>query len=411
MDLEKVVKIPIGPQHPALKEPACFTVSLKGEKLAGLDLRLGYNHRGVEKAAEGRTYTQNIYLLERVCGICSHSHASCFIQCVEEIAGLEVPARGRWLRTLIGELERIHSHLLWLGVAAHEIGFDTLLMYSWRDREVVMDLLAALTGNRVNYAANVIGGAKRDITDEQKKDILKAVDVLEERTKYYIEVATEETTLIARLSNVGYISLDDVKLYGTVGPTARASGLDFDVRRDDPYAAYDEVPFNVITDTHCDVYGRAIVRVGELMESYKIIRYVLKNLPDGPISAKAPKKIPVGEATSRYEAPRGEDVHYVRGNGTDKPERVRVRAPTMVNLLAVPKMLEGDNLADVPITVAAIDPCFSCTDRAVRVSDCDGSDAKILTWEQTRQFGIDWYRKNGVDFTDLNKRLSQILGF
>ena len=411
MDLEKVVKIPIGPQHPALKEPACFTVSLKGEKLAGLDLRLGYNHRGVEKAAEGRTYTQNIYLLERVCGICSHSHASCFIQCVEEIAGLEVPARGRWLRTLIGELERIHSHLLWLGVAAHEIGFDTLLMYSWRDREVVMDLLAALTGNRVNYAANVIGGAKRDITDEQKKDILKAVDVLEERTKYYIEVATEETTLIARLSNVGHISLDDVKLYGTVGPTARASGLDFDIRRDDPYAAYDEVPFNVITDTHCDVYGRAIVRVGELMESYKIIRYVLKNLPDGPISAKAPKKIPVGEATSRYEAPRGEDVHYVRGNGTDKPERVRVRAPTMVNLLSVPKMLEGDNLADVPITVAAIDPCFSCTDRAVRVSGCDGSDAKILTWEQTRQFGIDWYRKNGVDFTDLNKRLSQILGF
>ncbi|MCL2878400.1 MAG: nickel-dependent hydrogenase large subunit, partial [Acidobacteria bacterium] len=296
MDLEKLVKIPIGPQHPALKEPACFTVSLRGEKLAGLDLRLGYNHRGVEKAAEGKTYTQNIYLLERVCGICSHSHASCFIQCVEEVAGLEVPARGRYLRTLIGELERVHSHLLWLGVAAHEIGFDTLLMYSWRDREVVMDLLAMLTGNRVNYAANVIGGAKRDITDDQKKDILNAIDTLEERTKYYIEVATEETTLIARLSNVGRISLDDVKLFGTVGPTARASGLDYDARRDDPYAAYNEIPFNVITDTHCDVYGRALVRVGELMESYKIIRHVIQNLPDGPIAVKAPKKIPVGEA-------------------------------------------------------------------------------------------------------------------
>jgi NADH-quinone oxidoreductase subunit D len=409
MDLEKLVKIPIGPQHPALKEPACFTVSLNGEKLADLDLRLGYNHRGVEKAAESRTYIQNIYLLERVCGICSHSHASCFIQCVEEIAGLEVPARGRYLRTLIGELERVHSHLLWLGVAAHEIGFDTLLMYSWRDREVVMDLLAALTGNRVNYAANVIGGAKRDITDEQKKDILKAVDALEERTKYYIEVGTEETTLIARLSNVGRISLDDVRRMGTVGPTARASGLDFDVRRDDPYAAYDEVPFNVITDTHCDVYGRALVRLGELMESYKIIRYVIQNLPDGPIAAKAPRKIPVGEAVSRYEAPRGEDVHYVRGNGTDKPERVRVRAPTMVNLLAVPKMLEGDNLADVPITIAAIDPCFSCTDRAVRVSGYGGGDAKIMTWEETRRFGIDWYRKNGVDFADLNKRLANRL--
>ena len=407
MDLTQAVKIPIGPQHPCLKEPACFTVALHGEKLVGLDLRLGYNHRGVEKAAESRTYTQNIYLLERVCGICSHSHATCFIQCVEEVAGLEVPARGRYLRTLIGELERIHSHLLWLGVAAHEIGFDTLLMYSWRDREAVMDLLAALTGNRVNYAANVIGGAKRDVTEQQKQDILKVIDALEERTKYYIEVATEESTLIARLSNVGRISLEDVKLYGTVGPTGRASGLDADVRRDDPYAAYGEIPFNVITDTHCDVFGRAVVRVLELMESYKMVRYIIKNLPDGPIAVKAPRKIPAGEAVSRYEAPRGEDVHYVRGNGTEHPERVRVRAPTMVNLLAVPKMLEGDNLADVPITVAAIDPCFSCTDRAVRVSDPDGGNAKIMTWKEVRQFGIDWHRKNGIDFTDLNKRLAK----
>ena len=406
MDLNKVIKIPIGPQHPCLKEPACFTVSLNGEKLAGLDLRLGYNHRGLEKAAESKTYLQNIYLIERVCGICSHSHPTCYVQCVEQIAGLEVPARGRYLRTLIGELERIHSHLLWLGVAAYEIGFDTLLMYSWRDREVVMDLLALLTGNRVNYAANVVGGVNRDITEDHKKDILKAIDVLEERTKYYIEVATEEATLLARLSNVGYISLDDVKRLGTVGPTARASGFDYDARRDDPYAAYGEIPFNVITDTHCDVYGRALVRVGELMESYKIVRYVIQNFPDGPIAVKAPRKIPAGEAISRYEAPRGEDVHYVRGNGTDKPERVRVRAPTMVNLLSVPKMLEGDNLADVPITIAAIDPCFSCTDRSIWVSDYDGGNAKVMTWEETRRFGIDWYRKNGVDFTDLNKRLA-----
>jgi len=409
MDLSKIVKIPIGPQHPALKEPACFTVSLNGEKLVDLDLRLGYNHRGVEKAAEDRTYTQNMYLFERVCGICSHSHATCFIQCVEEIAGLQVPPRGLYLRTLIGELERVHSHFLWLGVAAHEIGFDTLLMYSWRDREVVMDLLAMLTGNRVNYAANVIGGAKRDITDEQKKEILKAINTLEERTKYYIEVASEETTLIARLSKVGCISLEDVKRLGTVGPTARASGLAQDIRKDDPYAAYGEVPFNVVTDTHCDVYGRALVRVGELMESYKIIRYVLKNLPDGPIAAKAPRKIPVGESVSRYEAPRGEDVHYVRGNGTEKPERVRVRAPTMVNLLSVPKMLEGNNLADVPITVAAIDPCFSCTDRAVRIYDPAGGNVRIASWEESRRFGIDWYRKNGIDFTDLNKKVAQKL--
>ena len=406
MEANNAIKIPIGPQHPCLKEPACFTVSLNGEKLVDIDLRLGYNHRGLEKAAESKTYIQNIYLIERVCGICSHSHPTCYVMCVEDVAGLVVPPRGRYLRSLIGELERVHSHLLWLGVAAYEIGFETLLMYSWRDREVVMDILAMLTGNRVNYAANVIGGASRDISEEQKQDVLKAVDILEERTKYYIEVAQEESTLIARLSNVGHISLEDVKLMGTVGPAARASGLDYDVRRDDPYAAYDEIPFNVITDTHCDVYGRALVRVGELMESYKMIRHIIKNLPDGPISIKSPRKIPAGEAVRRYEAPRGEDVHYVRGNGTDKPERVRVRAPTMVNLLSVPKMLEGDNLADVSITIAAIDPCFSCTDRAIRVSDIDGGNSKIMTWDETRRFGIEWHRKNGIDFTDLNKRLA-----
>jgi NADH-quinone oxidoreductase subunit D len=406
MNLDKIVKIPMGPQHPALKEPACFTISLNGEKLVDLDLRLGYNHRGIEKVAESRTYVQNVYLLERVCGICSHSHATCYSQCVEEIAGLEIPRRARYIRSLIGELERIHSHLLWLGVAGHEIGFDTLLMYSWRDREAVMDLLALLTGNRVQYSINIIGGVKHDIDEEKKTAILNAVKILEERTKYYIEVASEETTLIARLSNVGRISLDDVKQMGVLGPTGRASGLEYDIRRDDPYLAYDEIPVNVVTDTHCDVYGRTLVRVGELMESYRLIREILQNLPDGPIAVKAPRKIPVGEAVNRYEAPRGEDVHYVRGNGTEKPERVRVRTPTMVNLQAVPKMLEGDNLADVAITVAAIDPCFSCTDRAIRVSDSDGGNAKVMTWEENRRFSIDWYRKNGVDFTDLNKRLA-----
>ena len=406
MNLDKIVKIPMGPQHPALKEPACFTISLNGEKLVDLDLRLGYNHRGIEKVAESRTYVQNVYLLERVCGICSHSHATCYSQCVEEIAGLEVPRRACYIRSLIGELERIHSHLLWLGVAGHEIGFDTLLMYSWRDREAVMDLLALLTGNRVQYSINIIGGVKHDIDEEKKTAILNAVKILEDRTKYYIEVASEETTLIARLSNVGRISLDDVKQMGVLGPTGRASGLEYDIRRDDPYLAYDEIPVKVITDTHCDVYGRTLVRVGELMESYRLIREILQNLPDGPIAVKAPRKIPVGEAVNRYEAPRGEDVHYVRGNGTEKPERVRVRTPTMVNLQAVPKMLEGDNLADVAITVAAIDPCFSCTDRAIRVSDSDGGNAKVMTWEENRRFSIDWYRKNGVDFTDLNKRLA-----
>jgi membrane-bound hydrogenase subunit alpha len=396
--------IAIGPQHPALKEPESFKFILEGERIMKAGVRLGYNHRGIEKACEARTYIQDIYLIERVCGICSHSHSTCFISAVEEIAGLKIPPRAAYFRTLVGELERIHSHLLWLGVAGHEVGFDTLLMYTWADREIVMDLLADLCGNRVNYGINTIGGVRRDITEEQKQAILKGVDALEERTKYYIEVATTETTLIQRLSGVGKLSHDDAVRLGAVGPTGRASGLKGDIRRDDPYLAYDKVDFNVISDDHCDVYGRAVVRVLELMESYKIIRQVIKDMPDGPVTVKAPRKIPVGEAVSRYEAPRGEDLHYVKGNGTEKPERVKVRAPTFANVQAVAHMLQDRFLADVPIVVAAIDPCFSCTDRMISVARPSAGE-EISTWEQIRLYGIDWYRKErGVDFENLNQK-------
>jgi membrane-bound hydrogenase subunit alpha len=403
-----IVKIPIGPQHPALKEPESFLISLNGERIKDVGIRLGYNHRGIEKAAESRSFVQDGYLIERVCGICSHSHSTAFIHCVEEIAGLQVPARAQYIRTLISELERIHSHLLWLGVAAHEVGFDTLLMYSWRDRELVMDLLALLTGNRVNYAINTIGGVRRDISEEQKAQVLTAVDALEERTKYYIEVASTETTLIGRLSGVGSLSKEDVLRLGVVGPTGRASGVARDTRKDDPYSAYPELDFDVVTDDHCDVYGRTLVRVGELMQSYSIIRQVLKKMPAGDIAVRAPRKIPAGEAISRYEAPRGEDVHYVKANGTEKPERVRIRAPTLANLQAVSKMLEDNNLADVPIVIAAIDPCFSCTDRMILLDRPDRGDRadreESIQWGSLRQQGIEHYRKRGIDFTELNRK-------
>ena len=402
-------KIPIGPQHPALKEPESFSVALKGEKILGVEIRLGYNHRGIEKACEERTYIQDIYLAERICGICSHSHSSCFIQCVEELAGLEVPKRGLFIRTLIGELERVHSHFLWLGVAGHEVGFDTLLMYTWRDRELVMDLLAGLTGNRVNYGMNTIGGVRRDVTKEQLRKIKETVDVLEERTMYYIKIATSEPTLINRLSGVGVLSREDTLSLDAVGPTARASGVSRDVRRDDPYAAYAELNFDVITDDHCDVYGRTIVRVKELLESFKIIREIVAKIPEGPIAVKAPRRIPAGEALSRYEAPRGEDMHYVKSNGSDKPERVKVRAPTLANVQAVKHMLKDRYLADLPIVIAAIDPCFSCTDRMVRLDRMDKGQSDVINWKQLHDYSLGWHREHGVDFSSLNERLKKAL--
>jgi len=376
-------------------------MTLKGEKVIDACVRLGYNQRGVEKAAESRSYIQDLYLLERVCGICSHTHATCYVQAVEEIMQLEIPKRAQYIRCIIGELERVHSHLLWLGVAGHEVGFDTLLMYSWRDREIVMNLLAALTGNRVNYGMNNIGGVRRDISKEQCEQILKDIDKLEERTKYYIEVATQETTLIKRLSGVGYLSKEDAVKYGAVGPTARASGVDRDTRRDDPYAVYNEVEFKVITDEHCDVYGRAVVRVLELMESYKMIRQFVKQMPDGPITVKSPRKAPVGEALSRYEAPRGEDVHYVKSNGTEKPYRVKVRAPTIANLRSIGKMLENNNLADAPIIIAAIDPCFSCTDRTFQINREDKGLNKLITMADLSKYALEWYKSQGIDLSKI----------
>jgi len=388
----------VGPQHPALKEPESFLLSLDGERVVGAAVNLGYNHRGIEKACEQRTYTQGMYLIERICGICSHSHSSAFIQAVEEIAGVPAPRRAQWIRSLIGELERFHSHLLWLGVAGHELGFDTLFMYSWRDRELVMDLLVVLTGNRVNYGMNKFGGVRRDITQEDIDKIRPIVDQLEERVKYYVDLVTTDRALAMRTLGVGRLSHEDALTYGASGPVARAASICRDTRRDDPYAAYGEVPFDVVTDDHADVYGRAVVRVKELFESAKIIRYIMDNLPEGPIEAKFPRKVPAGEALSRYEAPRGEDVHYVKANGTDIPERVKVRAPTLANAASVALMLQGGFLADVPIVIAAIDPCFSCTDRMVSVVDRRSGDEGVMDWESLRKYSLEWYREQGVSF-------------
>jgi NADH-quinone oxidoreductase subunit D len=357
------VVIPIGPQHPALKEPVNFRVIADGEKIVRLELDLSYNHRGIEKAAEQRNFIRVLPLMERVCGICSHSHATVFAKGIEEIMGLSVPPRARYIRTIIAELERMHSHLLWLGVAAHEIGFNTLFMWTWRDREAVQDTLEEMTGNRVHYGVNEIGGVRRDLTPSEVNAALSRLPVLEERIKKYVEMVNDEETLLLRFKGVGRMSKAEALKYGAVGPTARASGVDYDVRRDDPYLAYAEVPWNVVTDTEGDVYGRTRVRIGELRESVQIVRYCLENLPAGPIRVDAPKNAPEGEILSRYEAPRGELAHYIRTNRTDKVERVDIRTPTLANWTSVAMCLVNQNIADIPVIVAAIDPCLSCTSR------------------------------------------------
>jgi NADH-quinone oxidoreductase subunit D len=270
-------------------------------------------------------------------------------------------------------------------------------MYSWRDRERILDVLAMLGGNRVNYGLNTIGGVRRDILPEQIEIIKNVMDYIEEQIKYYTELAMEDATLAARLSGIGKLSHDEAIRFGSVGPVARASNVAEDIRKADPYAAYGEIPFNVITDGRSDVFGRTVVRIGEIAESCHIIRYCLENLPDGDILAKVPRKIPAGEIISRTEAPRGENIHYLRANGTDKPDRIRVRAPSEANWHAMKHMLENNYLADVPIIIAAIDPCYSCTDRAILVDRRDSGKQVMFDWEGLRQYSIEWYKKKGVD--------------
>jgi membrane-bound hydrogenase subunit alpha len=381
-------EIPIGPQHPALKEPISLRMTVEGEVITGADFRLGYNHRGVEKVAEEKNYTQNIYLTERICGICSHSHATCFVQGVEKLMELEPPKRGLYIRYLVSELERVHSHLLWLGVAGHEAGFDSFFMYVWRDREIVMDLLEMITGNRVHYAINTIGGVRRDLDEGQKAKILEGTATLKKRSEYYLNLGANEPSFVARIAGVGMLSLEQVIALCAVGPTARASGWNRDVRKEDPYAVYDELDFEVATADTCDVLGRVVVRIKELLESYKMIEQMVKNLPDGDIACKAPRKAKPGEVVSRYEAPRGENIHYIKANGTDKPERLKVRAPTLGNYPATVEMLKKGFIADIPLIFAAIDPCICCAERAVTLVSARGGEESVVSMADLRKLAL-----------------------
>jgi len=376
---ERFFDVPIGPQHPALKEPLFLKLIVEGEHVVAADVDVSYTHRGIERAMQERNYIQNIYLAERICGICNVAHTLCYCQNVEGLYDVEIPSRALYIRVLVEELARIHSHLLWLGVAAHEIGFDTLFMYVWRDREVVMDLIEEITGNRVTSAINTIGGVRRDVKPETCDKCLKAMDYVEERTKYYKKVCETDPTIAARCAGVGILKPEDAVRLCAVGPTLRASNVKHDVRADDPYAAHDEVPFNVVVYDTNDAFSRILVRIDEVFESINMVRYCIKHMPSGPVRTRLRLNPPVGEHISRVEAPRGELIHYVKSNGSEKPERYKVRTPTFENLPALCEMLtsKGDyivNIADVPVIFASIDPCLSCTSR---VAVLNGEKEKI----------------------------------
>ncbi|MCS7109026.1 MAG: nickel-dependent hydrogenase large subunit [Sulfolobales archaeon] len=373
-----LIEIPVGPQHPALHEPIMLRVRADGEKVVDVQVVTGYNHRGAEKLGERNTWNKNVFLYSRICGICNTVHAQTYTQGVEAIGGIEVPPRAQFLRTLIMELERIHSHILIAAVMAEVVGFESLFMLMMRDREPVMMLKELVTGNRVLSDYYTLGGVRRDIDEVRKDKILKVLERVEERVKYYKKVFTEDFTLNKRLVGVGIIKAADAVKYSLVGPTLRGSGVKSDVRSDDPYAAYGEVPFKVITYDGGDCLSRMLVRFDETLQSIEIVRYVLTHLPQGPIAPKTPiRMLPAGEAFSRVEAPRGELIYHIVSKGGDKPYRVKVRTPSFHNIINGLIAYKEAKIADVPVILTSFDPCISCTERVLIIDEKSGNSRYI----------------------------------
>ena len=387
------VVIPIGPYHPLQEEPEFFRLYVEGEKVVDIDIVIGYMHRGIEELSEHKHFDQVVFLVERICGICSSSHPYAYVLAVEDILGTErkvVPERALYIRTIVDELQRIHSHLLWLGLAGHFIGYNTVWMWAWRYREPILDMFEMITGNRNHYAMSKVGGVRRDIKDEDIPILKKTLDDLVPAVDMFRGAVMDDPVIRARLKDIGILTKQQAIDWCVVGPTARASGLNIDVRRDDPYGVYDRVTWNVIVEKDGDIFAKTKVRILELYESISIIRQCLDKMPKGQIDADV-KDIPVGEGIGRVEAPRGECFHYVRSDGTNQPIRHKIRAPSFMNVASNKVAAVGGTISDAAITLAAVDPCYCCTerlavlDKATHKKIMNGWDLIKLSQEKTEK--------------------------
>ena len=373
--------VPFGPFHPTLDEPAHFRLYVEGEMVRGCEYRGFMVHRGIEKLAESvMSYNDIPVLAERICGICGCVHNVAYVQSVEEASGLKPPPRAEYIRTIMLELERLHSHLLWVGLAGHIVGFDTLFMQSFRIREPIMNMAEKISGNRKTYALCVVGGVRWNITPEIKIELRQMLNKLESEWKALVAAVSHDKNVQKRTRGIGLADAAVVKQAALLGPVARAAGIEIDCRRDHPYAAYDRVEFDVITEGDGDVWARLAVRMKEVFESIRIIRQCLEKMEEGPLQLEIKDELPVGRiGVSSVEAPRGESHHFVITGENNRPRRWRVRAPTYQNLQGVPAMIKDQQIADMTISLGSIDPCFSCTDRLETI---DLQSGCVKVWSQ-----------------------------
>lgn len=355
----------MGPQHPATHGVLRVILKLDGERIRGTECVIGYLHRGVEKIGENRTYQMFAPYVDRMDYVSAVSNGLGYCLAVEKLLSLEVPERAQVVRVIFTELNRIASHLVWLGTHALDIGAITPVFYTFREREAILDIYEKFCGARMTTHAFRIGGLQYELYEGFEEEVKQFCKTFLTKVDEYEELLTGNRIWIGRLTNVGVLTAEDCKAFGVTGPMLRASGVKWDLRKAQPYCGYEKYDFEIPTRQNGDTYDRYIVRVQEMRQAVRIIQQAVEDIPAGPIMGKAPKVIkpPVGEVYVSIEAPKGELGYFLVSDGSTQPYRVRVRPPSFVNLQAVDKMARGGLVADMVAIIGTIDIILGEVDR------------------------------------------------
>jgi NADH-quinone oxidoreductase subunit D len=353
----KELELNMGPQHPSTHGVLRLKLTVDNEVVLKVEPEVGYLHRGMEKLWENLTYTQVVPLTDRLDYLAALSNNLAFVLAVEKLAGIDVPPRARYIRIVLAELQRLASHLAWLGFMANDIGAMSVLLYSFEAREDILDLFEEYAGARLTIHGIRIGGVVRDLDPELARRVRRVLDGIPRRLKDIRALLDESRIWKERTVGIGVISAEDAVSYGLTGPALRASGPAWDIRKDVPYSSYDELDFEVPLGRNGDVYDRYLVRLEEICQSLGLVRQALDRLPEGEFTAKVPRvlKVAPGEVFHSIEAPKGELGFYVRSNGGDKPDRVKMRSPSFINLQSLEHMGRGELFSDIVGILGSLD--------------------------------------------------------
>lgn len=381
--------LPIGPMHVTSDEPGHFRLFVDGENVIDADYRMFYVHRGMEKVAETRMgYNEVTFLADRVCGICGYAHSVAYANTIENALNIDVPIRAQMIRSLMLEVERLHSHMLNLGLVCHFTGFDAGFQQFFRVREKAMSIAEMITGARKTYGMNLIGGIRRDILEDMRLKTIKLLHELRTDVTNLVEMLITTTNFHQRSVGIGILDRKVARDFSPVGPMIRGSGFKRDVREDHPYAGYAQIPKSLFTFDSCDIYARVMVRVKETFDSLAQCEYILDNLPQGPILVEGFTYTPHKFALGYTEAPRGEDVHWSMTGNNQKLFRWRCRAATYANWPVLRYALRGNTVSDAALIIGSLDPCYSCTDRVTLV-DINNRKSKTVSYKEIERYGIE----------------------